>query len=65
MIVNTFAHNKKLKRHVCWPMMGEKNLNSKNKYDIGAANRCSDVYKMTPFLQSTRAWRFRVENEQK
>ena len=41
-------------------------FNPSPEHDIGAANRYySDDYKMTPFSQSTQAWRFRVEEEQK
>ena len=40
-------------------------FNSSPEHDIGVANRYSDDYEMTPFSQSTQAWRFRVEEEQK
>ena len=33
------------------------------EHDIGAANWYSDDYKMTPFLQSIQAWKWRVEEE--
>jgi hypothetical protein len=35
------------------------------KYDIGVANRNNDNYKLTPFLQFTQAWRWKVQEEQK
>ena len=40
-------------------------FNPSPEHDIGAVNRYSDDYEMTPFSQSTEAWRFRVKEEQK
>src|SRR5450631_89389 len=35
------------------------------EHDIGAANRYSDDYELTPFLQFTQARRWRMQEEQK
>jgi hypothetical protein len=35
------------------------------KYDICAGNQCSDDYELTPFLQSTQAWRWKMQEVQK
>jgi hypothetical protein len=36
-------------------------FNPSPKHDIGVANRNNDDYKLTPFLQSTKAWKWRVQ----
>ena len=38
-------------------------FNPSPEHDIGVGNRYSDDYKLTPFLQSTQAWRWRVDEE--
>ena len=40
-------------------------VNPLPKHDIGVGNRYSDDYELTPFLQSTQTWRWRVQGEQK
>ena len=35
------------------------------EHDIGAANQYNDDYELTSFLQSTQAWRWRMQEEQK
>ena len=35
------------------------------KFEFAAGNRGSNDYELTPFLQSTQAWRWRVQEEQK
>jgi hypothetical protein len=35
------------------------------EHDIGAANRYSDDYEMATILQSTQAWRWRMQVEHK
>ena len=40
-------------------------FNPSPEHDIGSANRYSDDYELTPFSQSTQAWRWRMQEEQK
>ena len=40
-------------------------FNPSPKFEFTAGNRGSDDYELTPFLQSTRAWQWRVQEEQK
>ena len=40
-------------------------FNPLSEHDIGVENRCSDDYKLIPFSESTQAWRWRVQEEQK
>ena len=40
-------------------------FNSSPEHDIGVANRYSDDYELTPLSQSTQAWRWKMEEEQK
>ena len=35
------------------------------EHDIGAGNQCGDDYELIPFLQSTKVWRWRMQEEQK
>jgi len=35
------------------------------EHDKGVENQCSDDYELTPFLQSTQTWRWRMQEEQK
>ena len=40
-------------------------FNTSPEHEIGVANRYTDDYEMTPFLQSTQAWRWRMKEEHK
>ena len=40
-------------------------FNPSPEHDIGVANRGSDDYELTPFLQSTQARRWKMHEEQK
>ena len=40
-------------------------FNSSPKLEFAARNRSSDDYELTLFSQSTQAWRWRVQEEQK
>ena len=40
-------------------------FNPSSEHNIGARNQHSDDYELTPFLQSTQAWRWRMQEEQK
>jgi hypothetical protein len=40
-------------------------FNPSPEFEFAARNRSSDDYELSPFLQSTQAWRWRVENKQK
>src|SRR6202022_2803281 len=40
-------------------------FNPSPKHDNGVGKQCSDDYELTPFSQSTQAWRWRVQEEQK
>ena len=40
-------------------------FNSSPEHDIGATNRYSDDYELTPFSQSTQPWRWMMQGEQK
>ena len=40
-------------------------LNPFPEHDIGAGKQNSNDFDLTPFLQSTQAWRWRIQEEQK
>ena len=40
-------------------------FNPSPEFEFAAGNRSSDDYELTPFSQSTQAWRWRVQEEQK
>jgi hypothetical protein len=40
-------------------------FNPSSEFEFAAGNRSSDDYELTPFSQSTQAWRWRVQEEQK
>jgi hypothetical protein len=40
-------------------------FNPSPEFEFAVGNRSSDDYELTPFLQSTQAWRCRVQEEQK
>ena len=40
-------------------------FNPSPEHDNGAGKQCSDDYELTPFSQSTQAWRWRMQEEQK
>ena len=40
-------------------------FNSSPEFEFRPGNAGSDDYELTPFLQSTQAWRWRVQEEQK
>ena len=47
--------------------LGDPNVpfNPSPEHDIGAGNQYSDDYGLTPFLESTQAWRWRMQEEEK
>ena len=40
-------------------------FNSSPEFEFRPRNRGSDVYELTPFSQSTQAWRWRVQEKNK
>jgi hypothetical protein len=40
-------------------------FNPSPEHDKGVGKQCSDDYVLTPFLQSTQVWRWRMQEEQK
>src|ERR1700737_2895545 len=40
-------------------------FNPSPEHDNSAGKQCSDDYELTPFSQSTQAWRWRMQEEQK
>ena len=40
-------------------------INPSPEYKKGVGNQHSDDYELTPFLQSTQAWRWRMQEEEK